>query len=123
MRAQLSLELLVYVALAGFSLAFVLSTAAAPLARAGYELHAYAISQFVGSINSALLQHAYGNGSFYLPPGLCQSGVVANGLETAYGTFGLVEPVALEGNVFCPDGTAANLSIDMKNGTALIARG
>ncbi len=123
MRAQLSLELLVYVALAGISLAFALSAAAAPLAKAGYELRAYGIAQFVDEINSALLQHEYGSGFFYLPSGLCPSSVQGNELVTAYGEFALAGPVAAYGSVFCPDGMVANMSIGSANGTALLERG
>ncbi len=122
MRAQLSLELLVYLALAGLSLAVVLHAASAPLAKAGYAVRVYGISQFVGQLNERLVSGAYGNGSMYLPAGLCPTGAQHGQLETAYGTFSLLTPVALSGNVFCPDGVVAGLRIEISNGTALISR-
>jgi hypothetical protein len=122
MRAQLSLELLVYLALACVSLAIVLHAASAPLAKAGYAIRAYGISQFVEQLNGRLVSGAYGNGSMYLPTGLCPTGAQHGQLETAYGAFALVAPVALAGNAFCPDGVTAGINIEEMNGTAYVSR-
>ncbi|MGA3020843.1 MAG: hypothetical protein ABSD68_02755 [Candidatus Micrarchaeales archaeon] len=111
LKAQLSLELLIYIALAGISLSFALSEAAKASAGTGNEIHLFEIVQFVNSLNEALMG---GNGSSFrafVPQGLCISNITGNLLSTQYGSFYLTEPLHDPNKALCPDGTYASFSI------------
>jgi hypothetical protein len=111
LKAQLSLELLIYIALAGISVSFALSAAAKASTRTGNEIHLSEMVQFVNSLNVELMD---GNGTsfrIFVPQGLCVSNLAGDLLSTQYGSFYLVEPLHDLNNTFCPDDTYASFEI------------
>jgi len=111
LKAQLSLELLIYVALAGISLSFALSEAAKASTRAGNEMHISEIVQFVNSLNEGLMDGKNVSFRVFVPQGLCVSNISDNLLLTQYGSFYLSEPLHDLDKALCPDGTYASFNI------------
>ncbi len=120
-RAQLSLELMLYVALAGLSLAFALGIFSREVSAVGKGVGAFEMSQFVGALNDKLLSGSAGGFSVFLPPGVCNSTLSNASLLSAQGVFYLVRPVEA-GNALCPDGTSAALSIGYNGTVAYLSR-
>ncbi|MEM0147064.1 MAG: hypothetical protein QXR85_00170 [Candidatus Micrarchaeaceae archaeon] len=120
MRAQLSLEFLIYVGLAGVSLAIVGAAIPALLGKANAYASSYAAASFVNAVNTALIS---GNAtvSAYLPMGLCNSSAKGDVLETQWGTFYFVAPL-LVGDALCPSGMQATFAIETDNGTIVLRR-
>ena len=116
MRAQLSLELLIYVALAGLSLASTLPWAARLIGHVAAEKSAYEISQFVNALNTNLIEGS-SRFSAFVPKGVCGANVSGVQLVTNSGSFYLIEPLAAQG-ALCPDGIYASFLIT-GNGTRL----
>lgn len=116
MKAQLSLELELYMALAGMALLFALAEFARYAQGIEIGISAYRISGFVDALNENLLS---GNYSFsaYVPQGVCNATVNGSELHTAYGAFSLASEVSLRGGVLCPGGETMELSISY-NATA-----
>lgn len=119
MRAQISLELLIYVALAGLSLASTLPWAARLIGHVATEESTYGISQFVNALNTKLID---GSNEFsaFVPKGLCGANMSGAQLVTNSGVFYLIEPLAVRGKL-CPDGTYASFLIT-ENETGLTMR-
>lgn len=120
MRSQISLELLIYMALAGASLAASMPWVAKELSNANQQRSAYETLQFVESINLAIMQGSAQLGVF-VPEGLCSASVNGTELETRSGNFFFLEPVTAT-NAFCPDNTDAELAIAGQGGRVSIER-
>jgi hypothetical protein len=111
LKAQLSLELLVYIALAGISLSFALSEAAKASAGTGNKIHLSEIAQFVNALNEGLMGGNSTSFRIFVPQGLCTSNVTGDLLSTQYGSFYLVESLHDLGKAFCPDDAYASFEI------------
>ncbi|MEM3781840.1 MAG: hypothetical protein QXT43_02680 [Candidatus Micrarchaeaceae archaeon] len=120
MKAQLSLEFLIYLSVAGASLAVVVAAVPSLLGRAYAYASEYAALSFVDKVNAALIS---GNATIaaYLPAGLCNATAHGSALETRWGTLYFIVPVFV-GNALCPSGTNAEFEISAVNGTALLRR-
>ncbi|MGC9156778.1 MAG: hypothetical protein ACP5GD_01150 [Candidatus Micrarchaeia archaeon] len=119
MKAQLSLELLIYLSLASSAALASMVAFSKMLSDASSIASAYAIEEFVSSLNSALI---FGNksASLYIPKGMCTAKISGQSIIIGNSTYALVEPI--QGNAFCPDGIEATLNITYFNGYALIRR-
>ena len=119
MKAQLSLELLIYLSLASSAALASMVAFSKLLSNASSIASAYAIEEFVSSLNTALI---FGNASvsLYIPKGMCAARISGQSLIVGNSTYALVEPV--QGNVLCPDGIEARLNITYFNGYAIIRR-
>jgi hypothetical protein len=122
-RAQLSLELLVYVALAGLSFALAIGAVSKAWTSLGKSAYAFELSQFADAINAALLSSGSFSETLYLPPGLCGAASHRNTLETEYGSIYFVYAINASPQVFCPDGEYAQISVLVKGGTAYFGGG
>lgn len=123
MRAQLSLELLLYLALAGLSFAVALHAVSGSMAKISNGIGAFEVSQFVDTINSHLFAGSQFSIKLYLPQGLCNSTVSGASITTRYGAFVFVAPVAVQQGALCPDGVFASLNVSVLNGSVQISRG
>jgi hypothetical protein len=122
MRIQISLELLIYIALSGASLLFVSEMLAVKLPGMYNETSAYSIEAVVNKINSlAMLGSANSSISTFIPIGMCNSTIKNSELETRYGAF-YINPSIEIGNAFCPDNVKAELSISYTGGKMLLGR-
>ena len=104
MRAQMSLEMLAYIAMAGISLLYSISAVSAYYPRINQSLGDYDYSSFVESINTAILNND-GSVTLYVPEGMCGSQLNGSTLGTRYGIFYFVEEVRMGGNLTCNTGT------------------
>lgn len=122
MRAQLSLELLLYVALAGLSFAFAIGAVSRAWSGLGGSEGAFEMTQLADTINTALLQNGAFSGTVYLPTGMCAANASGNALTTPHGALYFIDVVNTTSTTFCPDGTYANLSVVVTGGTAYFSR-
>ncbi|MEM0094619.1 MAG: hypothetical protein QXF41_01620 [Candidatus Micrarchaeaceae archaeon] len=109
-RAQLSFEFLVYLALAGLSLAFIISILGAGEAKAHFETNAYLLSNIAYKINLAMMEGMPSTVlQLEIPEGICNnSTVTVSALSAPYGTFGLIAPLKIEKGALCtPSGNAS----------------
>lgn len=114
MKAQMSLEMLAYLAIAGISLVLSLAYLSNYYVREGQSVAGYEYSDFVEAINIALMNGASAI-NIFVPEGLCNSTISGTSLITGNGRFEFVEPVRLSQRLKCLSGsTEANLSY--KNG-------
>ena len=104
MKAQMSLEMLAYVAIAGISILYSLGAVSSYYLRVNQSLGDYGYSSFVESINTAILGN-YSSITLNVPEGLCNSEPNGSELDTRYGAFYFVEDVRLLGNLSCGQGT------------------
>ncbi|MGC8676357.1 MAG: hypothetical protein ACP5T3_02470 [Candidatus Micrarchaeia archaeon] len=120
MKAQLSLEFLLYVGLAGLSLAVAGRAVPQVLHAASESSGAYSVLSFASSLNTALL---YGNSTVFvfLPHGICNATISGTTLSTRWGSYGLVLPI-VAGNALCPDGMRAEIGINVSAGVAHLWR-
>ncbi|MDE1874204.1 MAG: hypothetical protein KGI04_03750 [Candidatus Micrarchaeota archaeon] len=123
MKAQLSLELLLYAALAGLSLLFALGAVGEAGGRLGESVASFQISQLVYALNSAMLNGGQSSGSFYLPAGLCGATISGDVLHDYGHDFYLSSAANASPGLFCPDGVQATLTLSIVNGAYRISRG
>ncbi len=108
MKAQLSFEMQLYIALAGMALLFSLSEIAKISPSVRGAASGYRMMEFVDILNENVLS---GNSTFvaYIPGGACNSTVDGTEMKTVYGSFGIAGGIALENSPFCPDGMLSRL--------------
>ncbi|MDE1855122.1 MAG: hypothetical protein KGH57_02260 [Candidatus Micrarchaeota archaeon] len=123
MRAQLSLELLLYVALAGLSFAFAASAVETSSAKLGGSVVSFETGQFVDALNTAMLETGSFSGNFYVPRGLCDSEISGDRIAVGGGLLYFVMDVNASPSVFCPDGVNATLRISVRDERAYVTRG
>jgi hypothetical protein len=121
MRAQISLEMLIYLSLSSFSILFAISSVMHYLPTLRDSLSYYQSFILISEINKASI--SYSNSSIYafIPKGLCNSSDTGSELKTYFGSFYTSPNIRLK-KPFCPDGTYANISIKMENGFAVVGR-
>ncbi len=118
-KLQLSLELLIYIALASVSAAFALAALRNTTSFSGNFISSYKISQFVDTINGYMLNGSYATIRIFVPAGLCNATVHGNVLSTRLGDFYFSEPVVIAQKL-CPDNSFEQLSVYSDNGSAAI---
>jgi len=112
MRAQMSLEVLVYVFLAGISIVYSLSLVSGYYSRESAQASSYEYSNFAEAINIALMNGASAV-DLYIPPGLCNSTQTSDSMETSHGKLYFAEPVRISYALLCSPGNArANITQD-----------
>ena len=100
MKVHRSPEMLAYIAIAGISLLLLISAVSAYYPRMNQSLGDYDYSNFVESINTAILNND-SSVALYVPEGLCVSQLNGSTLDTKYGIFYFVEEVRMHGNLTC----------------------
>ncbi|MGC8710474.1 MAG: hypothetical protein ACP5RF_02595 [Candidatus Micrarchaeia archaeon] len=111
MRMQMSLELLVYIALSGASLLFISGVLVGKLPSIYKAVSTYSAEALVNRINSiAMLDSFNANLSTFVPGGMCNSTVKNGELETPYGAFYINPNVEID-KAFCPDNAEVKLTI------------
>ncbi|VVB77045.1 Uncharacterised protein [uncultured archaeon] len=122
MKAQLSLELMLYAALAGVSFVFVLG----PLAKEAHSLvggaSSLARSQFLDLVNAELFERNTAAFRAFVPPSMCNSTVSDAVLFSGKGKYPLAMPLALSSNALCPDGSWASLRFAYDGAGAYLSR-
>ena len=123
MKAQLSLEFLIYALVSGASLVLALGMyVRSQGATSASAASAYA-EELVASINANM---AYEASSFsaYVPEGLCNATAEGFTLSTGFGDFSLDDPMEIMGNALCMGhGETAVLNLtEAYNGTYLLYR-
>lgn len=116
MKAQMSLEMMAYLALAGIAMlcsVSVVSEYSTKIARYGSS---YSYSEFMESLATAIMSSASGMNA-YVPIGLCNSRIEDDIIATTSGNFTMALPIAFVGNVPCNGGTY-DINISYANGTA-----
>ncbi|MHB1830366.1 MAG: hypothetical protein ACYCO0_03145 [Candidatus Micrarchaeaceae archaeon] len=114
MKAQMSLEMLAYLSLAGLSMLYSAKAVSVYYSDANGSLASYGYASFVESINSAILQDA-GHAVISIPAGLCNSTLSGDMLHTARGDFYFVRGVRASQSVMCGTGQE-NVSIGYGQG-------
>ena len=110
MKAQMSLEVLVYVLLAGVSLVYSISLVSGYYASSARAASSYEYSNFVEAINMALMNGASAV-SLYVPNGVCNSTETRDSIAVANDTLYFAEPVSIRRSLLCKTGTAeANIT-------------
>jgi hypothetical protein len=121
LKAQLSLEIILYLSLAGLSFLFAISTASRASAGEGVEARAFGTAQFVNAVNAELIKGSSAGFSVFLPDGLCSSTLSGSSLLTPSGVFHFYEKVSATPNTLCPDGSYASFAMSYgENGASLI---
>ncbi|MGC8671432.1 MAG: hypothetical protein ACP5TJ_00890 [Candidatus Micrarchaeia archaeon] len=121
MKAQMSMEMLLYVSLAGISLLLAGRQLGLVLEKAGQQSSYYEVAQFEMRINSALI-NGTGMLSLFVPAGFCNASGVGNGsgLRVFNSSVSFVAPIYF-GNSLCPDDAYATLEFE-KNGSIIYVR-
>jgi hypothetical protein len=122
MRAQLSLELLVYLSLAGLSFLFAISAANRASASTAISVQRFEISQFANSVGGEVAAGSAASFSAFVPKGLCNATLGEGALITSVGTFYLPMRIYAPEGTFCPDGTYARLEVSYEEGEAALNR-
>lgn len=113
MRAQISVELLIYLSLAGLSFLSCVTLLKSFYPNLLNSIDSYELSNFVSSVNLGLLsERAFTNFSFYLPKNFCN--VSSSSLNLNF-----VKPVFIARSPTCSNPSKISLVL-FKNGTNLV---
>ncbi len=93
MRGQLSLELLVYLSLAGLSFMFAITAAGRASASEARSVQEFDISQFVNQVSSEIAAGSASSFGAYVPKGLCNATLGGGTLLTGTGAFYLPDRI------------------------------
>ncbi len=110
MKAQMSLEMLAYLAIAGLSMLYSAKAVSMYYSNASGSMESYGYSRFVEAINTAILQ-GDGSASVSIPAGLCNSTLSGDQIKTPKGSFYFVRAVEIGKAVLCSSGFE-NVSIE-----------
>ncbi len=122
MKAQLSLEMQLYLTLAMIAAVFSFHEFTIAYPSINGMFSRYMVEKFIGVMDSSIM---YGNVSFnsYIPKGMCNATVKGTTLETRYGTFHGTSRIFASGKPFCPDTAYATLYLAyLQNGTVEVSR-
>lgn len=119
MKAQISLELELYLAIASIALLFSVIGLSRAYPNIAWQASGYGMMGLAEAINENIL---LGNSSMvaWLPRGACNSTVKGNELSTAHGAFALVSSVSFNGYPFCPDNRNARLLLGYGPGGGVV---
>ncbi|MEM0086794.1 MAG: hypothetical protein QW774_02825 [Candidatus Micrarchaeaceae archaeon] len=123
-KAQLSFEFLLYLAVAGLSLAFAVSVLGSGEAKANFYVNAYLLSNMAYRINYAMTAGMPEMTlKIALPEGLCNnSTITVSSLSAPYGTFGLVAPLKIDSGALCTSSGNTTLTIYDNHGSFMLAK-
>jgi len=121
MQSQLSLELLVYLSLAGLSFAFIFPSVVKTVAGIDQKILGFEVSQFVRYIDTRLM---LGNSTFgvFVPKGICGYAIRDGLLLTRFGAFYFSWQVQSSDTTLCPDGASGYFRIARHDGTSFLER-
>lgn len=121
MKAQISLELELYLAVASIAMLFSIVELLRAYPNIAGQASGYGLMELAESINENIL---LGNSSMlaWLPQGACNSTVRGNEFETEHGTFALVSSVSFNGQPFCPDNQNVRLLLGYSPNSVVITR-
>ncbi len=111
-KAQMSLEMLAYISLAGISLLYSARAIGTFYSGFNQSIIGYEYATFSEQVNSAILDN-YSSLSTYVPYGFCPNGINGSEVGTKYGKVYFSEYVRESGDKICGPGTERiNLSYD-----------
>ncbi len=106
----MSLEMMVYISLAGISMLYSIHAVSAYHQRSSQSISGYEYSNFVEAINTAILGN-YSSISLYVPQGMCGGSLNGSSIDTGIGRLYFVETVRISATLACSPGLQrANLS-------------
>ncbi|MDE1845815.1 MAG: hypothetical protein KGH53_00830 [Candidatus Micrarchaeota archaeon] len=108
-RAQLSLEFMVYLSLAGLSLLSSLSLLGTFSGHFLGFTSKYEVLELVNNINLHAMLGITGNTTELVPKGLCGAAVIGSSLISPYGNFPLVGKISASNGTFCPSSPDGSL--------------
>jgi len=124
MRLQLSLELLVYIALASVSMLASVSIYATYSKALLSGVARYEMYEFVELVNSeALSGSREASFSVFVPEGMCNSSLSGGELQTKYGVFYFIENISIDSKLLCPGGATEYVKILNNEGRLEIEEG
>ena len=103
-KAQMSLEMLAYISLAGISMLYSARAISAFYSGFNQSVMGYEYAVFSSQINTAILNN-YSSLRAYVPYGFCPSGINGTEIDTKYGKVYFTEYVKESGNSICGPGT------------------
>jgi len=123
MKAQISLELLIYLSISSLTILSISDALLHYIPRINGELNTYAISLMLARLDTA--SYYYSNASVYLfiPRGVCNASVDGNRLLTRFGSFYFNPALKLVPSDFCPDNEYATIYMRRGGGFILVGRG
>ncbi len=111
MKAQMSLEFLLYSALAGLSILFALSMLNARSKQISSSIAGYEMQSLMDSLNSAILSGKYVSYiNAYIPIGACNSTVSSGKISNMFGNFYTYAQLD-NASFLCPDGMVAYMEV------------
>lgn len=120
MRAQMSIELLVYASLSGIALLYAAHLVAADAPNIDSAVYSYEASAFVQEVNNNIASGTLLSPfTVQVPNGLCGAEVVANRLYGQYGSYSFITNVTIPANALCIPGEQ-QMELAMSNGTMAI---
>ena len=121
MKAQISLELELYLAIASIAMLFSIVGLSRVYPNIAGQASGYGLMGLAESINENIL---LGNSSMsaWLPQGACNSTVNGNEFKTGRGAFSLISSVSFNGYPFCPDNQNVRLLLSYSPGGVVITR-
>jgi len=122
MKAQISLELLIYLSISSISLLAISSLLLYYMPKIKNTLEEYAVWLMLARLDTA--SYYYSNASMYLfiPQGLCNASVEGDMLLTRFGSFYFNPALSLASSDFCPDNEYATLYMRNEGGYIYVGR-
>jgi hypothetical protein len=122
MKAQISLELLIYLSISSISLLAISSLMLHYMPRIKNSLEEYAVWLMLARLDTA--SYYYSNASVYLfiPQGLCNASIEGDMLLTRFGSFYFNPTLILSPSDFCPDNEYATLYMRNEGGYIYVGR-
>jgi len=122
MKAQISLELLIYLSISSISLLAISSLLLHYMPRIKNELEEYEVWLMLAKLDTT--SYYYSNASIYLfiPQGLCNASIEGDMLLTRFGSFYFNPALSLAPNDFCPDNEYATLYMRDEGGYIYVGR-
>ncbi len=121
-KAQISLELMLYLSLAAIAILIAASESIRMLPKAEGIISTYYTERLASEISYGIMA---GNITFYayVPKGLCNASASGDHLYTQYGGFPEAASLALSGSPFCPGGNYTRLYLEYEtNGTVVVSK-
>jgi len=122
MKAQISLELLIYLSISSISVLAISSLVLHYMPRIKSELEEYAVWLMLARLDTA--SYYYSNASLYLfiPQGLCNASIEGDMLLTRSGSFYFNPALSIAPGTFCPDNEYATIYMRNDGGYIYVGR-
>ncbi|MGC8699479.1 MAG: hypothetical protein ACP5HW_02965 [Candidatus Micrarchaeia archaeon] len=122
MKAQISVEFLLYLSAVSLALLAMSSIALHYMPYINEKLGEYATWLLIARINELAAYRDSSSIYAYIPKGLCNSSIENDYLGTVFGQFYINPAIKISKGAFCPDGTYANLSLKSVQGYVILGR-